>query len=67
MRCAVLPAILRRSLTAVAGTAPLLPGGGGSAAARGPTSTEPPPFPPDREQIRRAVEAASRYGVRFLT
>ncbi len=27
----------------------------------------PPLFPPDREQVRRAVEAASRYGVRFTT
>ena len=25
----------------------------------------PPPFPPDREQVRRALGAASRYGVRF--
>jgi hypothetical protein len=27
----------------------------------------PPPFPPDREQVRRALGAASRYGVRFTT
>lgn len=27
----------------------------------------PPPPRPDREQIRRAIEAASRYGVRFVT
>ena len=35
----------------------------GTPAGSGP----PPPFPPDREQVRRAIEAASRYGVRFVT